>query len=77
MGVGRASAISTRAAMAKLSRRPRAPIRKSSARLARQGLVATPPSAIRTSAITPSATESAAATETSANSYEARSRTFR
>ena len=53
------------------------PRRNSSARRARQGLCATPPSAIRTSRTTPPATCSAAATETRAKAYDARSRILR
>ncbi len=78
MGVGRASASSTWAACAKARRSATSsPTRKSSTRRARHGLVAAPPSATRMSAILPSTTDSAAATDTSANSYDARSRTFR
>src|SRR5437660_32561 len=48
-----------------------------SAARARQGIVATPPRATRASRITPPVISSATAAEQSANSYEARSRTFR
>ena len=52
------------------------PIRLSSARRARHGLVPTPPSASRTSATVPPR-RTAAATDASANSYDWRSRNFR
>ena len=43
----------------------------------RHALWATPPSATRASVITPSSSFNAAATDTSANAYDRRSRSFR
>jgi hypothetical protein len=74
---GRAWASSASAAARKLPAVAGVPRSDASASVARQGLCATPPSASRTSWTTPSATWSAAATETSANAYDARSRTLR
>src|SRR6266567_1991511 len=54
-----------------------APRSVTSACVARHGKCATPPKAMRASRTMPSATSSAAATETSANAYDARSRTLR
>src|SRR6185437_8568815 len=77
IGRGMASASSWRAASAKLAALAGLPSSAVSARRARQGLVATPPSASRTSATVPSWIRTAAATDTSANSYDSRSRNFR
>src|SRR5215472_2606199 len=74
---GTASASSAEAAARKLSSTAGRPRRASSAFAARHGLCATPPRAIRASATTPSRRCSAAATETSAKAYDARSRTLR
>ena len=63
---GRASASSASAAARKVSSVAGRPRSASSARQARQGLGATPPSASRTSAIASPSSSSAAATETSA-----------
>src|SRR6266446_3578797 len=65
-GRGCASANSASAARLNISSVAGAPRSTASAFVARQGLGATPPSAMRTSRTTPSVTSSAAATETSA-----------
>jgi len=54
-----------------------APLSSSSASRARQAIVPTPPSARRAYAMVSSSISSAAAADVTANSYEARSRTFR
>src|SRR6266705_1591201 len=74
---GRASASSASAAWRNVSSVASAPRSVTSAFVARHGKCATPPKAMRASRTMPSATSSAAATETSANAYDARSRTLR
>src|SRR5262249_42406464 len=73
-GSGTASASSASAARRNDSSVAGAPRSAASAFQARHGLCATPPSARRTSRTRPSATSSAAATETRAKAYDARSR---
>src|SRR5262249_28974062 len=74
---GRAPSPARLAAARKASSLAPAPTSAASAAPSRHGLVPTPPAARRAAAITPSSTCSAAATETTANSNEARSRTLR
>src|SRR6266699_4874301 len=74
---GCASASSASAARRKTSSVAAAPRKTDSAFVARHGTWATPPKAMRASRTLPSATSIAAAPETSANAYDARSRTLR
>ena len=75
VGVACASSASAAAPNeAAVAGRPRS---AASARVTRQGFAATPPRAKRTSVRMPSCTTSTAATDTSANAYDARSRTLR
>src|SRR5262245_11288585 len=74
---GLAPRIAASAALRKLAASADCPTRADSASGDRHGLVPTPPSAMRARVTFPPVTDSTTAAEARANSYEARSRSFR